>query len=249
MISFNPIHFVSKKTPSVIAAATLAAISLVGCNQSQTPVANVDSTAPTQSAASPTSAANESPTLQNLQKAHNGEANAHAMYLAFSKKADEEGYKGVASLFRAAAAAEAIHRDTHAKVIESMGATPKSTITTPDVKSTSENLDEASGAATMAGLDKAVKGESYERDSMYPEFIKQAEAEKNQAAVQTFNQALAAETQHADLYEEAKKNLEEWKDKDVAFNVCKVSGETTIAGSEEPTCPTSGSVSGYETVK
>lgn len=249
MIPFNSTHFVSKKNLVSIAAATLGAFSLVGCNQSQTPVANVDSPAPTQSATSPTSAANESPTLQNLQKAYNGESNAHVMYLAFSKKADEEGYKGVASLFRAAAAAEAIHRDNHAKVIKDLGATPKSTITTPEVKSTAENLGEASGAATMAGLDKAVKGESYERDSMYPEFIEQAKTEKNEAAVETFNQALAAETQHAQLYEEAQKNLEEWKDKEVAFNVCKVSGETTIAGSEEPTCPTSGSVSGFETVK
>ena len=41
-------------------------------------------------------------TLDNLQAAYNGESNASAKYAAFAKKADEEGYGQVASLFRAA---------------------------------------------------------------------------------------------------------------------------------------------------
>lgn len=48
-------------------------------------------------------------TLQNLQTALNGERNAHARYLAFAEEADQEGYEAVASLFRAAAAAEEVH--------------------------------------------------------------------------------------------------------------------------------------------
>lgn len=42
-------------------------------------------------------------TLDNLLAAYNGESNANAKYLAFAKKADEEGYGQAASLFRAAA--------------------------------------------------------------------------------------------------------------------------------------------------
>jgi len=42
-------------------------------------------------------------TLDNLQTAYNGESNAEARYEAFAAKADEEGYKSVAALFRAAA--------------------------------------------------------------------------------------------------------------------------------------------------
>ncbi len=42
--------------------------------------------------------------LGDLLAAHAGEMNAHARYLAFAKKADQEGYAGVASLFRAATA-------------------------------------------------------------------------------------------------------------------------------------------------
>jgi rubrerythrin len=69
------------------------------------------------------------PTLENLQAAFNGESNARAKYLAFAAKADEEGYAPVASLFRAAAAAEAIHAESHARVIKKMGATPVANIT------------------------------------------------------------------------------------------------------------------------
>jgi rubrerythrin len=151
------------------------------------------------------------------------------MYQAFAKKADEEGYKGVASLFRAASAAEAIHRDNHAKVIRAMGATPQSNITNPNVGSTSENLQQA------------ISGESYERDSMYPSFIKQVKAESNKAAVQTFNYAKTAEAQHAQLYTQAKNNLPKWRGRTQAFNVCTVSGETTMADNGKPKCPANGS--------
>ena len=39
-------------------------------------------------------------TLDNPQTAFNGESNANARYLAFVKKADEEGFGEVASLFQ-----------------------------------------------------------------------------------------------------------------------------------------------------
>jgi hypothetical protein len=54
-------------------------------------------------AASASSGAAQSKTLDNLLAAYNGESNAHAKYLEYAKKADAEGYGKVASLFRAAA--------------------------------------------------------------------------------------------------------------------------------------------------
>ena len=47
-----------------------------------------------------------SKTEENLAAAFAGESQANRKYLAFAKKADEDGQKGVANLFRAAAAAE-----------------------------------------------------------------------------------------------------------------------------------------------
>jgi rubrerythrin len=218
-----------KKTTTFSILTILATLSLVGCTSPTTPEAKVEpSTSQTQ-----VSTQANSPTLENLQKAYNGESNAHVMYLAFAQKADEEGYKEVDTLFRAAAKAEEIHRDNHAKVIESMGAIPKNNITNPEVKSTADNLEKSLGG----NLSAAIKGESYERDSMYPKFIKQAEAEGNQAAVQTFNYALAAETQHAQLYNEANQNLESWRNKTHPFYVCKVSGETAMDKTAMANCP------------
>ena len=60
-------------------------------------------------------------TLENLQTAFNGESNANARYLAFATKADQEGYGGVASLFRAAARAEEIHAANHLVEIKKPG--------------------------------------------------------------------------------------------------------------------------------
>lgn len=222
-------HSTVKKSGALSIITLLATLSLASCTQPQTPEAQVESSTP----AKQVSTTQESPTLKNLQKAYNGESNAHVMYLAFADKADKEGYKEAGNLFRAAAQAEAIHRDNHAKVIEAMGATPENNITTPEVKSTADNLAKSLGG----NLSTAIKGESYERDSMYPEFIKQAKAEGNQPAVQTFSYALAAETQHAQLYNQAKNNLESWRTKTHPFYVCKASGETYMDKTAATQCP------------
>src|ERR1035437_8259983 len=73
-------------------------------------------------------------TLANLQTAYNGESNAHAKYLEFAKQADSEGYGKVASLFRAAAAAEQIHLTCEAAVIKEAGTTPQADIKSAPVK-------------------------------------------------------------------------------------------------------------------
>ena len=154
-------------------------------------------------------------TLDNLQTAFNGESNAHARYLAFAEKADKEGYGPVASLFRAAARAEEIHAANHAVVIKKMGATPQAKIETPEVKSTAENLA------------VAIKGETYERDEMYPAFIKEARAERNTDALQSFNYAKSAEAEHAKLYTDSKDGLAQLKGSGVKYYVCTVCGYTT----------------------
>ncbi len=154
-----------------------------------------------------------SKTLANLQAAYQGESNAHVRYAAFAKKADQEGFARAASLFRAAARAEQIHAANHAAVIRKLGHTPEAKIDAPVVKSTPENLQ------------VAIAGETYERDVMYPNFIKEAEAEKNTAAVRTFNHALEAETEHARLYTDALEHLDHMLTK-TTFYVCAVCGYT-----------------------
>jgi rubrerythrin len=155
-------------------------------------------------------------TLENMQAAFTGESNADVRYLAFASQADREGYGEVASLFRAAARAEAIHAANHANVITQIGATPSATIETPDVKSTRENLE------------AAIKGETYERDTIYPAFLKQARADGNKAAIRSLNFAKTAEQEHAKLYTAALQGLDRFKgSKAVAFLVCPKCGYTT----------------------
>lgn len=154
-------------------------------------------------------------TLENLQAAFNGESNAHARYLAFAQQADKEGYGKAASLFRAAAKAEEIHARNHAEVIKKLGGTPEAKIETPQVKSTEENLK------------AAIEGETYERDVMYPAFLKVARADRNRDAIQTFNYAKTAEAEHAKLYAEALDNLPQMKGAGQEYYVCTVCGYTT----------------------
>lgn len=157
-------------------------------------------------------------TVDNLQAAFNGESNANAKYTAFALKADEEGYKSVAALFRATALSEGIHAKKHAAAITKLGAVPKADIAKPDVKTTKENLE------------AALAGETYEKDTMYPDFIKLAQAEKVKGAVVTFKGAMAAEVEHAKLYKQALGELDAWKPAGKEFMVCQICGFTEPSG-------------------
>ncbi|MBR8826827.1 MAG: rubrerythrin [Gomphosphaeria aponina SAG 52.96 = DSM 107014] len=208
-------------TKALMLAGVVGVFALVN-SPKQTPSFTLEIAAPVQAAET-----DNEETLKNLQAAYNGEANANALYLAFAEKADEEGYHQVAVLFRAAALAEQIHRDNHGEVIKLLGGTPEATIETPEVKSTSENLE------------AAIAGESYERDTMYPGFLKQAESVGNMDAVNTFRFAMEAEAEHAKYYTEAKDNLEDWKEAKFPFFVCPRCGYTTTE-LNFATCPVCG---------
>lgn len=156
-------------------------------------------------------------TLANLQAAYEGESNAREKYLKFGAKAQEEGFLDVASLFRAAARAEQIHAENHARVIRKLGAEPACVIHEVKVGPTAENLP------------VAIAGEEYERDVMYPAFLAEAQATKQSAAERTFHYALEAEREHARLYREALERLQAGKPA-VAYYVCLICGFTTPDG-------------------
>ena len=175
-------------------------------------------------------AAENTATVQNLRTAFEGESNAHAKYTAFAIKADQEEFHGAASLFRAAARAEQIHSTNHARVIRMLGGHAEAEIHPVEVKSTLENLKAALG------------GEQYEIDSMYPDFLEEATAGKNTAAIRTFTGALEAEKTHARLYGEAiallvggKKDAWIFAARD--FYVCPVCGYTSDTEEEHERCP------------
>jgi rubrerythrin len=151
-----------------------------------------------------------SKTLENLKTAFAGESQANRKYLAFAEKADAEGLPQVARLFRAAAAAETIHAHAHLRLMKGIG-------------STAENLKEA------------ISGESYEFQSMYPEMIKDAAAER--AVERYFGFANEAEKIHAALYTEAAEKMGDLEEAE--YHVCSVCGHT-VAGEPEGKCPICG---------
>lgn len=169
-------------------------------------------------------------TVENLLTAFEGESNANAKYAAFAAKADAEGWRGAASLFRAAARAEQIHAANHARVIKQLGGEAKCEIHPVEVKGTLENLR------------TALAGETYEIEKMYPGFLSEATERKNAAAIRTFHGALEAEKTHARLYSEAIALVEAGK-KDAwvgaarEFYVCPVCGYTSETPEEHERCP------------
>jgi rubrerythrin len=151
-------------------------------------------------------------TDENLKAAFAGESQANRLYLAFAKKADEEGLPQIAKLFRAAAEAETVHAHNHLRV---MG----------QVKSTADNLS------------TAVSGETYEFKQMYPQFIDEAKAEANKAAVVSFDYANKVEQIHAVLYQKAIEAVKTKKDlPKTDLYVCPVCGNT-FEGNTPDRCP------------
>ncbi len=151
-------------------------------------------------------------TEQNLKDAFAGESQANRKYLAFARKAEQEGYAKVAKLFRAAAAAETIHAHNHLRELKG-------------IKSTRENLQEA------------INGESYEFQKMYPAMIDDARNEGHQPALRTFSLANEVEKVHAALYTKALAELEtNGRNTALDYYVCSVCGYTA-EGEAPDECP------------
>ncbi len=139
----------------------------------------------------------ENKTPKNLMEAFAGESQANRKYLAYSKKAEKDGKTNAAKLFKAASDAETLHALKHFEVAGKVG-------------------------STVDNLKDAAAGETHEYKEMYPDFVKEAEAEGNKAALMSFNYAMKAEEVHARLYQEALKNLDQ--PEEVFYYLCPVCG-------------------------
>ena len=152
---------------------------------------------------------------RNLEEAFKGESQANRRYLAFAQKAEEDGFKNVARLFRAAAESETIHARNHLRALGGIG-------------------------STLENVTDALKGEVDESDSMYPMFMEQAKRDANNAALNSFFWANEAEKIHADFYGKALEAVR--KRKDVVLEniyICDVCGQT-VEGTPPDKCPTCG---------
>ena len=158
------------------------------------------------------SSLNQSKTLKNLQEAFAGESQANRTYLAFAKKAEQDGHPQIAKLFRAAAEAETVHAHAHLRAMEG-------------IKSTADNLK------------SAIDGETHEFVSMYPKMISEATSEGFDQALRSFIFANAVEKVHANLYQSALDNLGSNRVTD--YYVCQVCGNT-LEGEPHEACEVCG---------
>ena len=156
-----------------------------------------------------------SKTRENLESAFAGESQANRKYLFFAEKAESEGQKRIARLFRAAAEAETVHARNHLKVLQG-------------IKSTKENLQ------------TAISSENHEFTEMYPQFIETASSENEKKAVDSFDLANKVEKIHHSLYQDALSDLEKGTAKELKpFYVCQVCGNT-VEGEAPDKCPVCG---------
>ena len=156
-----------------------------------------------------------STTSDNLQSAFAGESQASRKYLYFAEKADEEGHKQIARLFRAASEAETVHARNHLRVMQG-------------IKSTRDNLK------------AAISGENHEFTEMYPQFIKQAEEEGNKEARDSFDLANKVEQIHHRLYQATLDKVEKGQTiPEMSIYVCQYCGNT-VEGEAPEKCPICG---------
>lgn len=158
-----------------------------------------------------------SKTQENLKAAFAGESQANRKYLAFAAKAEADGKSGLAKLFRAAAEGETIHALNH---FQSSG----------EIKSTPENL--------MA----AIAGETYEIDTMYPQFMMEAsEDNADQSTMLSFAKAEKVEEVHKAMFADALRSLENGQDvPDGDYYICPICGYPALLEIPErcPVCAT-----------
>jgi rubrerythrin len=168
-------------------------------------------------------------TIEDLKTAYGGETTTQARYAAYAEKAQEEGHRNVAVLFRATSEAERVHARNHKAVLLKSGVQPTAGVYHGSPASTAENLQDA------------LRGEAYERDTLYPEMIRHATAEGQTEAIRSFTYAINAERQHASLYRRALENLGRTPTYSIYF-VCPTCGATYLNFRPSP-CPTCGTLS------
>lgn len=165
--------------------------------------------------------------IEDLKAAYNGESTASAKYAAFVEKAKAEGLDTVAIMFMATSKAEAIHAANHRKVLEKLGEKIEGPeLGSFEVLSTAENLADA------------IKGETYEIETMYPEFIAAAEKEKCADAVKSFTWAMDTEKKHQSFYKNALAAVNAGAELTlpVQWFVCPVCGNTYDGASVVKAC-------------
>jgi len=126
--------------------------------------------------------------IRHLETALEEETRNTATCRSYAARADEEGFHGIASLFRAVARAEQIHAANHARVLRYMSRPAVVEIPLPRVEGSLENLR------------TALADQRFEVDYLYPTFLTAAVPLVDSTAIRTFHWALEADKSHVRLF-------------------------------------------------
>jgi len=163
-------------------------------------------------------------TLVNLLKAFAGESQARNKYEYFAKVAQKEGFRDIAEHFQRAANNE----KTHAKLELALHNRMQNNST--------ENFGD-----TIANLNEAISGESYENLTMYPDFAAVAKAEGHSEAHRLFTNIGKVEVEHEKMYrallERLEGGLEFESDNDQEAWICEVCGHIHYGKKPPKVCP------------
>jgi rubrerythrin len=185
-------------------------------------------------------------TISVITSVSQDEERAHRTYIAYSRKAAEDNYPGIARLFVALATSESIHAANFRKILSDLVvAVQKMEDTTIQVGSTKANLKKS----TQVELD--------EIDKKYPGIIEKIKPENHEEAMRFITYAWQSEKQHRDLIKQIKsgtgiffnllaRNIE---DTDADFVVCENCGSTLMELPLE-SCPICGKpVANYKKIE
>lgn len=151
-------------------------------------------------------------TKENLKAALAGESQASIKYLAYSAQAAKAGKPNIARLFEAIAYAEQVHATNHLRELGGIG-------------------------DTVANLQAAIDGESFEVDEMYAAYLAVAELQNEKGAKRSMRYAVEAEKIHADMYGDAKAAAEAGDDMEIGeVYICPKCGFSHIGDLPER-CP------------
>jgi rubrerythrin len=164
-------------------------------------------------------------TVSVITAAAQDEERAHRTYIAYSLKAAEENYPGIARLFIALATSEAIHAANFRKILTDIGVAAEKRKETP-----------IEVGSTRANLKKSTKVELNEIDKKYPGILEKIQPENHEEAMQFITYAWLSEKQHRHLLKRIKSgtgiffNLlaKKIEDTDAEFVVCENCGSTLI---------------------
>lgn len=123
-------------------------------------------------------------TIDDLKEAFSGESQASVRYMAFARKAREEGHEDVAEIFENAARDEVEHATRDLELIRG-------------INDTAENLQ------------ASINGEAAEYINKYPDYIEKALEENNQAAVEAFKESADTQQIHSERFMETLSRLKE----------------------------------------